>query len=134
MEFCQAHWDMLRENVKKEGLSDWVAPDAQTSMLQMRDEIERSEHTKANYDPLMNCHNMILSRTLEMVGLYCMTEEFGCPICFFNTKRTDDGRCKCDDPNCRAQEPGTIPPFETWLEETPKVCKEYMIEKGWISG
>ena len=132
MKFCQNHWDMLRENIKKEGIYDWVAQSGETAVAMMTDELARGEHTPVNYDPLMNCHNMIFGRTLEMVGAYALSEEFGCPICFFNSKRTEDGRCLCDDPNCHAKEPGTIPPFETWLEETPKACKEYMQEKGWI--
>lgn len=132
MKMCQPHWDTLRQNVIDEGLGDWIAPSAEVAMDQLTDEVSRGAHTKTNYDPLMNCHNMIMSRTLEMVGLYSLSEEFGCPICFFNTKRTEDGRCNCGLPDCVAQVPGCLPPFETWLEETPKACKVYMQEKGWI--
>lgn len=132
MDFCQEHWDMLRQNVIDEGIGDWIAPSGEIAVEQLKDELVKKEHTKTNYDPLMNCYWMIANKTLEMVGLYAMSEEFGCPICFFNTQRTEDGRCKCSDPNCQAKEVGTIAPFETWLKETPAVCRNYMIEQGWI--
>lgn len=132
MKFCQEHWDILRENLRKEGIYDWVATSGEMAVDMLKDEIARGEHTQVNYDPLMACHTMMMDRTLEMVGLYCMTKDFGCPICFFNSYRNEDGSCKCVDPECTAKEPGAIPPFETWLEQTPKVCKEYMQEQGWI--
>lgn len=134
MKFCQKHWDMLRDNIKKEGIYDWVAQSGEVAAAQLKDQIARKESTKVNYDPLMSCHNMMMERAIEMAGLAVMTEEFGCPICVFNNFRTEDGRCPCQNPECRGKEPGSIPNFETWLEETPKACKEYMIEEGWISG
>jgi hypothetical protein len=132
MRFCQNHWNMLRENVDKQGLTNWVAPDGETALMQIADEIAKGKITQTNYDPLMSCHNMIIARTVEMVGLSAMSEEFGCPICFFNTKRTEDGRCACVDPACGGSEPGSIPPFEIWLEQTPAACKEYMEAQGWL--
>lgn len=134
MQFCQSHWDMLRQNIIDEGIGDWIAGSGETLIAQLKDQAAQGEHTRTNYDPLMNCHNMIMSRALDLVGLYVMAPEFGCPICYFNSWRTEDGRCICKDPNCNAKEPGTIPNIETWLEETPKACKEYMIEQGWING
>jgi phage head maturation protease len=69
MRFCQNHWNMLRENVDKQGLTNWVAPDGETALMQIADEIAKGKITQTNYDPLMSCHNMIIARTVEMVGL-----------------------------------------------------------------
>lgn len=137
MKFCQNHRDMLRQEIADQGLAGWVAPDGETAIAQLVDNIQRGEDTPVNYDPLMACHNMILERSLRMAGLMVMTEDFGCPVCFFNTHRTPDGRCDCGQPECKAQEPGSIPDFEGWLVG-PGSCvtaaKDHMARQGWLGG
>ena len=85
----------------------------------------------------MACNFMVMNRTLEEVGLGAMTEEFGCPICRFNTLRTEDGRCVCTNDECQGKEPGSVPNFEEWIVG-PNSCvasaKGYMVEQGWIEG
>lgn len=136
MQMCTGHWEMLKEETLSLGLGDWIATSGETAALQQADQISRQEPTRLNFDPLMDAHNMILGRTLEMIGFQALTVEFGCPICRFNEKRTPEGACACTSPNCHLTEPGSIPDFETWLTgpgSAPHAAKAYMVEQGWIS-
>lgn len=135
MRMCQEHWDVLREEVNKQGMGEWVVSDGQTLIDQIVHQAQHGEQP-VNYDPLMSCWMMIVARTTDMVGLAALDPEFGCPICFFNSKRNPDGSCPCGQPECGAKEPGTIPPFEEWIAG-PKSCvvaaREHMEEQGWLS-
>lgn len=134
--WCQPHWDQLRAEIERLGLSDWIAPSGEVAAEQMASQITTGESTPVNYDPLMASWTMIETRSMERVGLQVMAPDFGCPICFFNDHRTDDGRCKCPREDCEAKEPGSIPPFETWIEGedgAPAAAKAYMIGQGWVT-
>lgn len=135
MQFCQPHWDQLREEVVEQGMGEWIAKDGATASAQLMDFLSKGEDTLVNYDPLMACHNMILVRTMEIFGLYAMSEQFGCPICQLNSRVNEDGSCRCPNPDCDNKEPGSLPNFETWIAG-PTSCvvaaKEHMLEKGWL--
>lgn len=66
MNSCQRHWDKLREAIAARGLDSLVAPDGQTAVAQLRDEIER-EQTPANFDPLMAAHWAIQNNGTQMI-------------------------------------------------------------------
>lgn len=127
---------MLREEVKAQGMGEWIAPDGETAMQQMVDQLERGEDTPVNYDPLMSCHHMLMSRAMETAGLAVMAEDFGCPICRFNERRNPDGSCPCHDPACPGKEPGSVPDFEGWIvgeDSCVAAAKDYMVTQGWMS-
>lgn len=133
---CMPHWNMLRDKIKDVGLEDWVSHDGETAATQLSDQVNRGEATMMNFDPLIAAHNMILYNALETVGLVLFSaDESGneyCPLCFLNSRRTEDGRCKCDDPNCHAKAPGSIESFDLWVDHAADGAKSFMIEQGWI--
>ena len=135
MQFCQNHWDMLREEVISSGMGNLISGNGEVAVVKMVGEIKDGEDTKENFDPLMRCHWMIVNRSLDYAGPQVFTEQFGCPICFFNNIRNPDGSCPCTNLNCPAKEPGSVPDFETWIKG-PDSCvasvKEYVTEKGWL--
>lgn len=135
MQMCQPHWDLLRGEVIAQGIGDWIASSGAMAAAQLADQIKRDENTKVNYDPLMACHSMLMSRVAEGLGLMVFAADFGCPICYLNERRTPEGACACGEPDCPNKEPGCLPDFETWIVG-PNSCviaaRNYMIEQGWI--
>ena len=135
---CQSHWDMLREEVKSQGMGDLISANGDIVTMKMVAELQAEPGTEErveDFDPLMRCWFMIMNRTLEMVGLPAMTEEFGCPICRLNEMRTEDGQCGCDEPGCEGKFPGAIPDHETWLHGESScvvAVKEMCVERGWL--
>lgn len=79
MQFCQPHWDKLRAAIAERGLSHRIAQDGRAAAGRMKAEFEGTA-TDRTYDPLMDAHNMIVARALELGGLYLMTGDY-CPIC-----------------------------------------------------
>lgn len=135
MQFCTAHWEILKAEVNKLGLAEWVAPSGETAAMQIVNQWELGEVTPINYDPLMASHTMIMTRTFNIVGPAMFNPGFGCPICFLNRSRTSEGTCPCNNDDCGLKTPGSIPDFETWLtgpESAPASAKEFMVSEGWI--
>lgn len=139
MQACQKHWDMLRNEVEAQGMYHLVSGNSEIASMKLAGELAGEtagkEESKDTFDPLMRCWFMIMNRTLEIAGVAALHAEFGCPICRFNEARTEDGRCKCNDPNCKAKEPGSVPDHETWLVG-PDSCvasvREMCVERGWL--
>lgn len=133
MGICQKHWDMLREEVKAQGLDEWVTKSGEVAVEQIVDQLKKGgEQTAVNYDPLMACHWMIQSRALEGFGLMAIQADF-CPICELLQMWNPDGTCKCEREDCQAKEPGSIPdPEVDWIQGPVGASKAYMIEQGWI--
>lgn len=139
MQMCQSHWDILREEVEEQGLNGMVSANGEIMAMKMQAEISSmgtdEEERIEDFDPLMRAWFMIMSRTLDMVGLYAFTADFGCPICALNSKRTEDGACSCGSEECGAKEPGSIPDFVNWIKG-PDSCvasiREMCVERGWI--
>jgi hypothetical protein len=102
MKFCQPHWDSLRKAIDDRGLSDLVAPDAETAGLQMAQEFEQGP-SAVTYDPLMAAHWAIVNNVGDLVPggiLYLMApDEDGserCPLCVVN----EGHRLGCAVPGC----------------------------------
>jgi hypothetical protein len=103
--------------------------------MKMVSEAKGDPDSKENFDPLMRCNWMILNRAIDIAGIPAIDDRFGCPICVFNTGRSEDGSCKCDDPHCHNKNPGSIPNFETWLvgpDSAAASVKQMMLERGWL--
>lgn len=133
---CQSHWDMLRDEVAAQGMANMVSANGEIVAMRMAAELQGAEDSVEDFDPLVRCWFMIMSRTLDLVGLPALTEEFGCPICFLNSKRTPDGACPCDNAECGGKEPGSIPDYETWLVgevSCVAAVREMCVERGWVS-
>lgn len=65
MQFCRAHWDMLRAAIEARGLSGLVAKDGRAACENMKAELQ-GRADKSNFDPLMGAHNMIVGRALGL--------------------------------------------------------------------
>ena len=135
MQFCTPHWEILKAEIHKLSLAEWVAPSAETAAMQVANQVELGEATPINYDPLMASHFMIIDRAFQIIGPSIFDLKFGCPICFLNRSRTLDGTCPRNNDDCDLKTPGSIPDFDTWLtgpDSAPAASKEFMISEGWI--
>lgn len=137
--WCQPHWDMMREEVKARGMEPLVSGNGEIAAMKMVGELKEglagNEEQREDFDPLLRVFWMIENRTIEMIGLVSMTRDFGCPICFFNSFRNDDGSCTCGKPECPYFAPGSIPNHESWIagDESATASVAAMCrEKGWI--
>lgn len=86
MKFCQPHWDKLREAIKARGMWHLVAKSGEAAVERMKAELQHGAAASDDtWDPLMNCHWMILGRSLELGGLYLMGRDDAgndyCPVC-----------------------------------------------------
>jgi len=82
MRMCKDHWDKLKAEVERRGLTKFIARDGEEAAK--RTVGEYSEEAR-NFDPLMGAHNMIVSAALEKLGLdLLIANESGpdkCPLC-----------------------------------------------------
>lgn len=82
MRICQPHWDRLRQALANRGLDHLGAKTSEQAFENMAADVRGEVHP---YDPLMDCHWMIVSRALDIGGLYLLglREDGGqhCPIC-----------------------------------------------------
>ena len=119
MQFCDHHWQMLREEIRKRGLYDLVASSGQEVALRM---------TQGGFDPLMGAHNVILSALARVAGPGILMIE-GCPVCEGN-KAHDEG---CQDPTCRPNW------YDAWLPELApstelvKLAQSASSDKEWAA-
>ncbi len=79
MSICKPHWDKLRVAIEHRGMSHLVAKSGQEAMNNIKAELDGTKK-KGDYDPLMDCNNMIWSRGLECGGLRMLSGDI-CPIC-----------------------------------------------------
>ena len=79
MRFCQTHWDRLRAAIDQRGLTPLVSQDGKAAAQRMAEEIEGTA-SDVSYDPLLDAHNMISHRALELGGLGMLTGDH-CPVC-----------------------------------------------------
>lgn len=82
MRFCQPHWDRLRAEIDKHGLSHMVLS-KEAMFKQSVDSLEGKDDDNKAFDPLMAMHNQILARFLAPLGtdgLYIFTGDY-CPLC-----------------------------------------------------
>lgn len=82
MQFCQGHWDRLREAIEARGLGDLISKDGERAVKQIAIEADAGEQTMSSYDPLTAAHWAILgnaSATIDRVAgastvVYLMTD------------------------------------------------------------
>lgn len=105
---CEEHFQLLRTKTKEAGLFGTSVDAVSTGM------------------------RLILTKSVDMWPPLVLEPETCC-ICFFNTKRSDDGRCLCTNEGCSAQEPGSVEPFETWIDKAVAGVKEFIETEGGAS-
>src|SRR5689334_6845468 len=86
--FCQEHWDMLKAAITARGLDSLIAPDGETAVAQLANQLESEGSTPTNYDPLMSAMFAISGNAADLVksmggnALYVMvrTSEEEAPV------------------------------------------------------
>jgi hypothetical protein len=89
LDWCQPHWDLLREAIEARGLGPWISKGGEAAAKEFAREAQggSDEH---GFDPLMRAYGMISSRVTEMSG-----NIFDCPLC-----QVQSHVDTCTNPNC----------------------------------
>ncbi len=121
MKICQPHWEKMKAEIEKLGLSQFISKNSKEAFNRMTSDAVDLDVMPA--DPLMMANNMIWSRSIEHLGLYLMAvKEDGshfCPLCEVNEKLPP------------LPETNT-PCGEYWLETLMPHIKTAFVEAGWI--
>lgn len=80
MKICQPHWDRLKAKLDELKIGHLGAKSGEEAMKNIVTELE-GRGDENDYDPLMDCNNMISSQGLNVVGLSLLAETDRCPIC-----------------------------------------------------
>ena len=104
MKMCQPHWDKLRDEIKRSGLSALVAESGQQAVSNMDSELN-SGRTVDNFDPLMNAHWAIINNLADIDPRILFADD--CPLCFANREHAE--RCVVAD--CA----GGLTYFDQWI-------------------
>lgn len=118
MQFCQSHWDKLREAVKECGMDELVASGGKEVINRMEKEL-KGDKSLSSFDPLMSVHWVIVNRLAELGGGEIFLME-GCPMCFANSGHQKG----CKEPNC-------IWSYDDWIPDAVDDVRDYAIELGW---
>ena len=110
MKFCPEHWNALRDEVDRAGLSALIPDDGEAAMRAMVREMNEGSSVDS-FDPLMIAHNLIWSRAMEDIKtryqqnpLMLMADadehpEWACPVCALIWCHAEHDRL-CEKPNC----------------------------------
>ena len=110
MKFCLDHWDALRAEIDRVGLTSIIPENGEGAMRSMVSELQDGP-TVDNFDPLMRAHNMIFMRAMEEIKdryaqnplmLMASSEEhpeWACPICAWYWCHDEHNRL-CTKENC----------------------------------
>lgn len=128
---CEDHWNKLRAEIDRLGMSEWVANSGQMVAQMMADQVGRGIEV-GNWDPLMNAWFAIQIHAIELAGPAYMQASGMCVICWLNSSRNEDGSCRCPDPNCGGKAPGSIEDFEAWLTRAAEGQLEFGRAQGLI--
>lgn len=79
MKMCQPHWDKLHLAIEARGMGHLIAKSGQEVVGRMKKEAAGDESPET-FDPLMSAWFQIMTRALEVGGLYLMTGDL-CPVC-----------------------------------------------------
>lgn len=80
MKSCQPHWDKLRADIDKYGLSHLVPQDGFVAAQLLAKEIS-GEANPIDFDPLMSAYMQLTSAALNFVGSKVLFEADSCPAC-----------------------------------------------------
>ncbi len=123
MQFCQAHWDALRQAIDARGLSRLIAKDSHAAAQEAKEQLEGTTDPTQAPDPLMAAHWMIVNQALRIGGLGLMSDEF-CAVC-----NTEEGHC----PLCEVEYSAGSGSAKKWIDGcTEEVADQYR-EKGWMT-
>jgi hypothetical protein len=75
MNWCQPHWNQLREAIAERGLDKFGAQTGEQAASDLKAQIEGKT---TDFDPLMGSWSRINQQMLESAGLRALTQ---CPLC-----------------------------------------------------
>ncbi len=82
---CTQHWESLKAALDARGLSRFVASGGEEAARRVLNELEQGRSTRANFEPLMGAHNLLVGQAFKEYGLGLLTpNEDGserCPLC-----------------------------------------------------
>lgn len=98
MRWCQGHWDGLKAEINRQGMSGLIPTDGNRMAENLQREIDGEQSTDT-FDPLMGAMMGMNAFMMGPVGLGPMLFMMeGCPLCFVDDKH--DELCK-DGENCQ---------------------------------
>lgn len=127
---CPEHTSMLVERLVHYGLKpfldelrddpDLVIEQAVDLMNKIQDSSQPEMLTPAEVQQFatpVNFQPMLMATMhIFMLGMQGGCSPFVCSICQLNEIRSPDGVCLCTNLDCEAKDPGSIPPFEEFLD------------------
>lgn len=144
---CEPHHGVLLAALIKQGLKpflDELQDDPELVLDQGRDMMRRFReryHDSANVDfaalqelitPTNFQPTMVCLVHLFAFGQANMCSLFYCVVCQLNDRRNPDGSCRCSRADCSGAAPGSIPPFEDYLEFLAEEQGRWARERGMI--
>lgn len=84
MNFCQNHWDLLRDDIQKAGLTSLISDDGADLAEKIAKQFNEGEVTLSSYDPLLSAMFALANYCLEIIGpdnakIVILGEH--CPMC-----------------------------------------------------
>lgn len=113
MNWCQEHWDKLRQAVSLRGLDDFIAKDGETAAANIQHSVDGGDEV---FDPLMGSYwriNNQMAESLKDQGRGELILSFPCPCCVL----VQDGQPHLVD---------------NWIDGCVDGAKLYAIEQGLI--
>lgn len=120
MKFCDDHWNMLREAIKKKGLGPFIRKSGEAVIAQVEREL-KDEYTIP--DPLMSCHNRIMEVALP-----------NAPHLLFANKESGENECALCDVKVSGQK-REIPRDDldvNWIDGCTTECRDFFIKEGFL--
>lgn len=100
MEFCETHFNLLRDATKRAGIDDIV------------------KLSLDEFDPLMYAHDRIVANVMNYTGLDLLLPDGNdaerCPLCFVASNHRE----KCIDPTCH------VDSYDHWIDIAVTEAKE----------
>jgi len=113
MKMCGDHWNALREEVKKQGLWEFVSASGEHLAGKLLDGADKATESKETFDPLMRANMAIIFAVVERAGLGVLATD-NCPLCMVKEKSVEKD-------------------FVTnWIEGAVGDELKLAIEQGWI--
>lgn len=108
MNWCQPHWDKLREAIAERGLSKFGAQTGEQAAADLAAQVEGKE---TDFDPLMGSWMQINQQMLRDVGARALMQ---CPLCIL----VEDGQPHLVD---------------NWINGVTDSALKYALEQGLIA-
>lgn len=131
MQFCESHWESLKEAIVEEGMEVLVAETRDGIATKLQRQMQDGALNVDNFDPLWGAFTAIMGYSLEWItdniGFRTMTgllQSSDCPLCFLNAAHDNMG--PCFDPDCSGEAA-----FDHWIKRAAEGQKEIWLSLGY---